>query len=252
MKKTMLAGLVITLFSMLLLNGCMLLHKNPPPKDLKQFKTIVVSRFATVEATSDMELRVPFDLGEKLSLKFKNDDIKFIYDQSDTLNPVGKELEKNNTSANDLFTDPKLAAQIGKALGADIIIVGLVEKPRFKLDDSDKQYTLMGRSTTMRYTLHRQSAIMDVKLQIIDTKSGELIWDGLVKGCTKYIKAFQAQTPERNPVAEEVIVAQLRDHIVTRVAHTLFPTDFVDRPYPELKEKPKVKLMDSGGVVQYK
>ena len=252
MKKAMLAWLLITFFSLLLLNGC---GKSMPPPDLNQFGTIAIARFATVEETADMEMRVPLDLGEKLKLRFKDSNIKWIYDQSDTLNPFEKKLNVNNISPNELFVDPKLAARIGKDLGADIVIIGLLEKPRLKTIDSDKQYTRPGTASmagSKIYTLLRQKASIKVKLQIIDTKSGELIWNDEVKGATKYIKAFQTQVPDKSPVSEEVVVAQLRDHLVARMAHALFSEDFEDPGYPELKIKPDIELMDASGKVQYK
>lgn len=252
MRKHMLAWLLVALISLLLLNGC---SKNPPPPDFNQFGAIAIAPFATTK-DNEMTMRFAIDLGEKLKLKFKDSaDIKWIYDQSETLNPIGKKLNENNASPNDIFTDPKLAARIGKALGADIIIIGFVEKPKLKLDDSDKQYIKAGGASmagSKRYTLWKQRANTDVKLKIVDTKSGGVIWNGKVKGYTKYIKAFQAQTPERNPVSDNIILAQLRDHIVVRIAHTLFPNDFRNREIPEIMQKPSITLMDSGGIVQYK
>jgi len=248
MKKTLLAWLLIVSFSLVLFNGC---SKNLPIPELNQYNSIAIAPFASVDETSDIATRFHYDLGEKFKLKFE--DINWIYDKSDTLNPIGQELKKNNASSNDLFTDPKLAAQIGKALGADIIIVGLVEKPKIRKKDSDKQYTKMGVASKVakRYTLLKQSAILSTKLQIIDTKSSKLIWKGNIKGSTKYIKAFQAQVPEKNPVEKKTILAQLRDHVVARIAHTLFPQKFADREYPELKMRPDIKLIDISGVIDY-
>lgn len=252
MKKHMLAWLLITFLSMLFLNGC---SRSIPPPPLKQFDTITIARFATVEETADMEMRIPLDLGTRLELKLKDSaKVKWVYDKSETLNPVEKKLNENNVSPSDIFTDPKLAARIGKDLGADIIVVGFIKKPKLRIDDSDKQYTRPGTASmagSKRYTLWEQYAIMDVQLKIVDTQLGKTIWNDEITGYTKYIKAFQAQTPERNPVPENVVIAQLRDHIVDRMAHALFPA-YPDRETPDLLMKPDVKLMDAGGVVQYK
>jgi len=251
MKRTIPVWLFITFDSLSLLNSC---GKNVPPPDLKQFGTIAIARFATAKENADMSMRIPLDLGSRLGLRLKKSNIKWIYDQSDTLNPVEKKLKENNVSPNDLFTDPKLAARIGKDLGADIIVVGFVEKPRLSKNDSDKQYDKVGTASmagSKRYTLLKQSATINVKLQVIDTKSGKIIWNGNVKGATKYIKAFQSQVPEKTPVPDNVIIAQLRDHVVDRIAHALLPS-YPDRRFPELLMKPDIELMDSSGKVKYK
>jgi hypothetical protein len=253
MKKYLPVLLLILILSIVLLNGCGIIGGNAPPPKIEEYQTIAIAPLATVEATADMSRRIALDLGTRLELRLKDTNTKLIYDQSETLNPIGKKLAENNATSNDLFTDPKLAARIGKDLVADIIIIGSVRKPTLKLNDSDKQYERMGTASmggSKRYTLWKQTATIDAKFKIVDTKSGQLIWNGSVKGATKYIKAFQAQTPERNPVPDNVVIANLRDHLVDRIAHALYPT-YPDRELPELLMKPDVELMDSGGNIVY-
>lgn len=253
MKKYLPVWLLITFVSVLLINGCSLITKSVPPPEIEEYQTIAIAPFATVEATTEMSERLALDLGTRLELKLKDSNIKWVYDKSETLNPVGEKLKENNATPNDIFTDPKLAARIGKELGADIIIIGHAKKPRLKLYDSDKQYERMGTASmggSKRYTLWKQTATIDTTLKIINTESGEVMWKDDIKGATKYIKAFQAQTPERNPVPDNVVIAQLRDHLVDRMAHALYP-EYPDRETPELKRKPDVELMDSTGEIVY-
>ena len=64
------------------------------PLDISGFQRIAVAPFSTEKDSAGMERRFPLDLSTQLSLVKK--DKEWIYDQSDTLNPVGTALAAQN------------------------------------------------------------------------------------------------------------------------------------------------------------
>ena len=246
MKLSICAALLV---SVALISGC---GGSVEPLDISDFQRIAVAPFSTEEESAGMERRFPLDLSTQLSLVEK--DKEWIYDQSDTLNPVGSQLAAQNLTPQDIFLDPALAAKVGKAAQADIIIVGHIKEPRLNEKyDSNPLYDMSaqaGISGTTKFVLVYQSATLKMQVKAIDTESGSVIWDnGEFTGYTKYIREFNTQDPARHTsrIEPDQLKADIRKHMLNQIGHQLAPDKITARPIPEILMKPERKLMRSGG-----
>ena len=246
MKLSVCATLLV---SVALISGC---GGKVEPLDLSDFQRIAIAPFSTEEESAGMERRFPLDLSTQLSLVEK--DKEWIYDQSDTLNPVGSELAAQNLTPQDIFLDPALAAKVGKAAQADIIIVGHIKEPRLNEKyDSNPLYDMSaqaGISGTTKFVLVYQSATLKIQVKAIETKSGSVIWDnGEFTGYTKYIREFNTQDPARHTsrIEPDQLKADIRKHMLNQIGHQLAPDKITARPIPEILMKPERKLVRSGG-----
>ena len=250
MKRWMKLSVCATLLvSVALISGC---GGKVEPLDLSDFQRIAIAPFSTEEESAGMERRFPLDLSTQLSLVEK--DKEWIYDQSDTLNPVGSELAAQNLTPQDIFLDSALAAKVGKAAQADIIIVGHIKEPRLNEKyDSNPLYDMSaqaGISGTTKFVLVYQSATLKIQVKAIETKSGSVIWDnGEFTGYTKYIREFNTQDPARHTsrIEPDQLKADIRKHMLNQIGHQLAPDKITARPIPEILMKPERKLVRSGG-----
>jgi hypothetical protein len=224
-----------------------------PPLDLSDYTKVAIAPFAAEEESANLSDALPYDIGTQLDLKFKKEgNVEWIYYQSEAIKPVDEKLSELQLSPEEIYLDPARATKVGEALGVDLIIVGHISDPRMeKKDDYTPYYDMSqqaGISGTTKYTLLIQSSTIDAGMKAIDVKTGNVVWnaEGL-KGYIKYIKAFQSGVPSRDEVSEEVIKADMRNHIVGRLLHVLFPSEFPDREIPEIMLKPELNLIRSGG-----
>jgi hypothetical protein len=214
---------------------------------------IAIAPFEFEEEAKDIK-RLTTDVGIMLSLVVKENE--WLFDESEKSRPVTDQMVKYKLSAKEIYETPALAAKIGTALGVKVIIVGCVSNPRIKHQYDDTQYydmSLKGSiegSVTTRYTIFKQWATIDVGLKAIDVQRETLVWtkDNL-KGYIKYIKSFQAQTPEsfKQPIDDKIVTADLLRHLTMRITHALYPDDFRDAEVPEILEKPEQDLVGAGG-----
>ena len=196
-------------------------------------------------------VRLVGDLGTSLSLAIENKE--WIYDQSEQLAPIGNAFESNKLTAEEVFVDPALAAKVGESVGADLIIVGKITKPKIQTKQDPNiyydtgSYSVSGFQT--RYVLQIQSAIEDVKMKLVIPETGEVAWQGNVKGYTKYCREFMQQDPAKDyaRVTEDQIKADMRAHLLKRIQTTLFPDRFPQMTIPEILAKPTRELLRSGG-----
>lgn len=250
MKRWMKLSVYATLLvSVALISGC---GGKVEPLDISNFERIAIAPFSTEKESAGMERRFPLDLSTQLSLVAK--DKEWIYDQSDTLNPVGSELTAQNLTPQDIFLDPALAAKVGKAAQADIIIVGHINNPKINEKyDSNPLYDMSaqaGISGTTKFVLVYQSATLKMEVKAVDTKSGSVIWDnGGFTGYTKYIREFNTQDPARHTsrIEPDQLKADIRKHMLNQIGHQLAPDKITARPIPEILMKPERKLVRSGG-----
>ena len=246
MKLSVCATLLV---SVALISGC---TKTVEPLDISDFQRIAIAPFSTEEDSAGMERRFPLDLSTQLTLVKK--DKEWIYDQSDTLSPIGSELAAQNLTPQDIFLDPALAAKVGKAAQADIIIVGHIKNP--KMDekyDSNPLYDMSaqaGISGTTKFVIVYQWATLNMHVKAVDTKSGSVIWDnGGFTGYTRYIREFNTQDPARHTSRIEPgqLKADIRRHMLNQIGHQLVPDKINARPVPEILTRPQRKLVRSGG-----
>ena len=250
MKRWMKLSICATLLvSVAFISGC---GGKVEPLDLNGFQRIAIAPFSTEEESAEMERRFPLDLSTRLSLVKK--DKEWIYDQSDALNPIGSQLAAQNLTPEDIFLDPALAAKIGKAANADIIIIGHIKNPKLSEKyDSNPLYDMSaqaGISGTTKFVLVYQSATLNMHVKAVDTKSGSVIWDnGGFLGYTRYIREFNTQDPARHTsrVAPDQLKADLRKHMINQIGYQLAPDKISARPIPEILMKPSRKLIRSGG-----
>lgn len=250
MKKwLMLSALAMTLLSIGFISGC---SKNVQPMSLDAYQRIAIAPFATEKEAADMERRFPLDLATRLSLVKK--DKEWIYDQSETLSPIGDQLNTQGLGPNDIFLDPALAAKVGQAVNADLIIVGHISNPKIeeKMDNAPvyDMSNQAGISGTTRFVLVYQWATINMHVKAIDTKTGNVVWDnGGFTGYTKYIREFQTQDPakETSRISKEQMLADLRKHMLSQIGHQLAPEQIAERPVPDILIKPDRPLVRAGG-----
>ena len=264
MKKSILLCLLLT--SVIgIIGGC---SKNVGllEPQLKSYYQIAVAPFLTDKTSQGMERRFAIDLATRLSLAQKEK--TWIYDQSDTLNPIDTALaelelssiEKAFTAASDKNSpDATLAAEVGKKVGADLILIGSIEK--LKIDeemDNRPAYDMSnqaGISGPTRFILVYQTALVDMHVIAVDVKSGDIVWNNKkLKGYTKYCREFQTQDPakEYSRVSEDQIKADLRKHMVARLGNQMLGDLIKGREIPEYLMKPTRRLTRSGGEVRLK
>lgn len=244
-----------TLFAMMLIGVLSSCGKKVDPISLTDsHQKIAISPFSTEDEVTNMSRRFSLDLGTQLDLVAK--DREWIYDQSDILNPISSVLEAQGLSAQHIFDDSALAAQIGREIGADVIFVGHIANPRIKdWIDNNFAYDMSnqaGISGTTKFVLVYQQATIKIHVKAIDTKSGNVIWDnhGFV-GYTKYVREFQSQDPAKEfiRVSEDQIRADLRKHMLSQIGNQLYPLKITARPIPDILMKPDRELKRAGGKI---
>lgn len=250
--KNFLVSSFLIMLSAIVLFGC-LVGSSVPPLNLFGYTKIAIAPFSTEKESAPMSDMLPYDMGVQLDLKFKKEGkIKWIYYQSEALQPVRDKLTELKLSPEEIYRDPARAAKVGEALGVDLILVGYVSNPRIeKKEDNTSYYDMSqsGQSTAAtKFTLLRQYATIDTSLKAIDVKTGGMVWNVEdMKGYIKYIKSFRSGVPSMDEVLENVIKADMRKHIAARLLHALYPEGFPDKEVPEFLMKPSEKLMQSGG-----
>ena len=215
---------------------------------------IAITSFIAGDKTGILGKRIPLNLATRLELALK--DVEWIYDQSDKVNPVAAKLQELGLTLEDIFADEALAAKVGKELKADLIIVGRIDNPKF----TDKDYSTLlkrqgrqaGISGTATYIRKRLSALVKTRIKVIDTKTGDLVFNDWVRDYLKYWYAFQTQ--QRRQIVfktEENMMADLGNHLPRRIAYVLYPTGLPEVKEGEILLKPEVKLLGNDGVIAF-
>jgi hypothetical protein len=228
----------------------------PPP--LKQATRIAVAPFITTPKGGNLGKRVPVNLATLFGTTFKNEgqEIEWIFDQSDKVNPVASKIQELGITLNDIYADPALAAKVGSALKADLIVVGRINDPKFKDRDYNtllkRQGRQVGISGSATYIRKLQTARVIVNLKVTDAKTGELVYNDAIGDYLKYWYAYQTQQRRQITFREPSdMMADLGNHLPRRIAYILYPTGM-----PEVKEgvvldKPDLELLGNQGVIQW-
>ena len=96
--------------------------------------------------------RVSVNLANRLKLILK--DNEWVSDQSQKVQPVTEKINELGLTLNDIYTDPTLAAKVGEALDANIIITGMVENPKLDRNDYNEHLMKQGRQTGISGTVY--------------------------------------------------------------------------------------------------
>ena len=236
-----------------LIAGCGASLNAPPP--LEQSTAVAVTPFLAEDKAASLGKWVPINLTTRLELALK--ETEWVYDQSEKVSPVASKLKELGLTLTDIFTDPALAAKVGQGLNVDLIIVGRIENPKFKRWNDTSVYRKQGSqggiSGTADYLRARQSALVKTQIKIVDTETGELIFDDNIVDFLKYWHAFQVEN--RGMVgykSEKEMMADLGNHLPRRIAYALFPTGMPIVKEGEVVMKPEnLILLGSGGEVTW-
>ena len=228
----------------------------PPPLD--EAKRVAVTRFyAEADAAEEVNKlggRISVNLADRLSLIFK--DAEWVYDISNKVKPVNDEMTKLGLTLAQVYADPALAAKLGQALGADMIIVGMVEKPSLTRQDYDQHLMKQGRqggiSGTSTYIRTRLTAIGRTRVKVVNTSSGEIIFNNRIRSYLKYWYAYQTQQSEQQIYKSDVDrLADLGKYLPLRIAYVLHPTGLRLEPEEQILLKPDIELKGTGGIVEF-
>ena len=228
----------------------------PPP--IKEAKRIVITPLYAeadeADEVSKLGGRISVNLATRLEIIFK--EAEWVYDLSSKVKPVDDKLTELGLTLAQVYEDPALAAKLGQALEADMVIVGMVEKPSLTRRDYDRHLMKQGRqggiSGTSTYIRTRLTAIGRTRVKVIDTNSSEIIFNNRIRSYLKYWYAYQTQMSEQQiyKTAEERL-ADLGKYLPLRIAYSLHPTGLKLEPEEQILLKPDIELKGTGGIVEF-
>ncbi len=228
----------------------------PPP--INEAKRIVITSFHAeenaAEEVSKLGGRISVNLATRFELIFK--EAEWIYDLSKKVKPVDDKLTELGLTLTQVYEDPALAAKLGQALEADMVIVGMVEKPNLTRSDYNQHLMKQGRqggiSGTSTYIRTRLTAIGKTRVKVIDTKTSELTYNNRIGSYLKYWYAYQTQMSEQQIFkSDEERLADLGKYLPLRIAYVLHPTGLKLEEEEQILLKPEVVLKGTGGIVEF-
>ncbi len=225
------------------------------PPSFNEAKRIVVTNFlAEGENAQALGKRVSVNLATRLKLILK--DNEWISDQAQKVQPVTEKINELGLTLNDIYTDPTLAAKVGEALNANIIITGMVENPKLDRNDYNEHLMKQGRQTgisgTSTFIRTRQSAVGKVRIKAIDVATGEILYNNKITSYLKYWYAYQTQQSGQIIFKENIeMLADLGNHLPVRITYMLYPTGLKKEPEEKVLLKPEIKLIGTGGEVKF-
>ena len=264
MKKALMVSvpfqLLLILTGLVMVAGCSKAiegEKITTPPPLEQSQGIAIAPFIA-DMAEKLGRWVPVGVAENFDLKFKNADknIQFIYDQSKSVNPVASKLEEMGVTLNHMFEDTALAAKVGRELNVDLIVVGKLNEPSYSRKDYNTLLQRLGRQAgiagSTKFVRTRLSAHMRAWIKVIDTKSGQLIFNNSIRGYIKYWYAYQ--TEQRGQVTfltDSEMQADLGKHLSRRIVHALDPIGMPEIREGEVLRTPPVTLKGNQGIIQW-
>ena len=227
----------------------------PPISDAKRIA--IVPFFAETGAPEDVSKlggRISVNLATRLELIFK--EAEWVYDISNKVKPVADKLMALGLTLEQIYADPALAAKLGQALETDMVIIGMVEKPKLTRQDYDQHLMKQGRqggiSGTSTYIRTRLTAIGRTRVKVIDANSSEIIFNNRIRSYLKYWYAYQTQMSEQQIFKSDMDrLADLGKHLPLRIAYILHPTGLKLEPEERILLKPDIVLKGTGGVVEF-
>ena len=228
---------------------------NTPPS-FSDAKKIAITPFLAegVEAQA-LGKRISVNLGNRIKLILK--DSVWVFDESAKVQPIGEKINELGLTLNDVYADSALAAKVGQALDADIIITGKIENPRLNRRDYNEHLMRQGRQTgisgTSTYIRTLQAAVGKVRVKAIDVQSGNMLYNNQILSHLKYWFAYQTQASGQIIFKEPVdMLADLGNHLPRRIAYMLYPSGIAKEPEDKVLVKPDIVLKGTGGIVEFK
>ena len=228
----------------------------PPP--ISEAKRIaVVPFFAETGAEEDVGKlagRVGVNLAVRMEVLFK--EAEWVYDISNKIKPVDDKLTELGLTVEQVYADPALAAKLGDALEADMIIIGRVEEPRITHQDYNQLLMKQGRqggiSGTSTYIRTRLTARGLTRVKVIDPGSSKIIFNNRIGSYLKYWYAYQTQQSEQQIFKSRTDrLADLGKYLPLRIAYLLHPTGLKLEPEEQILLKPDMVLKGTGGIVEF-
>ena len=228
----------------------------PPP--ISEAKRVVITPLyaeaGAAENVSKLGSRISVNLAVRLELILK--EAEWIYDLSDQVKPVDDKLNELGLKLTQVYEDPALAAKLGEGLEADLVIVGMVEKPSLDQQDYNQHLMKQGRqggiSGTSTYIRTRLTAIGRTRVKVVNVKSGELVYNNHIRSYLKYWYAYQTQMSEMQIFkTEEERFADLGKYLPLRIAYMLHPTGLRSEAEEQILLKPDILLKGTGGIVKF-
>ena len=225
----------------------------PPP--ISEAKRIAVTPFfAESEEINKLGSRMSVNLATRLELIFK--EAEWVYDISSKVKPVNDKLGELGLTLNQIYADPALAAKLGQGLDTDMIIIGMVEEPKLTRKDYDQHLMKQGRqggiSGTSTYIRTRLTAIGRIRVKVVDSNSGELIFSNRIRSYLKYWYAYQTQASEQQTFKSDIDrLADLGKYLPLRIAYVLHPTGLREETEEQILLKPDIILKGTGGIVDF-
>lgn len=225
------------------------------PPDIGGAKRIALAPFfAETEEVNQLGRRISVNLADRLKLTFK--EAEWVYDISKKVQPVRDKLTELGLTLDQVYADPALAAKLGQALNADLLIIGKVEKPKLGQQDYNQLLMKQGRqggiSGTSTYIRTRLTALGKARVKVVDTASGELEFNKNIQSYLKYWYAYQTQQSEQQIFkSSEDRLADLGKTLSLRIAYVLHPTGFRSEDEEKILLKPDMVLKGTGGIVEF-
>ena len=217
-------------------------------------RIVVISFIAEDEEAQELSRRVSGNLAERFRLIMK--DKEWVFDISEKVRPVGEKIEELGLTPNDVYADPALAAKVGQALDADIIITGMVSKPKLERKDYNQLLMRQGRQTgisgTSTYITTRQRSTIKTRVKVIDVATSNLLYSNRIRLSLKYWFAYQTQASGQVVFKEPVeMLADLGNHLPRRILYILYPSDLQKEPEDKVLLKPDIVLKGTGGIMEF-
>jgi len=196
-----------------------------PVPPLSGYSKVVIAPFEIKKPTgqyTELPTMLTYGAGTKLGIRFK--DKGWDFDQSRDMKPITSKMKELGISQNGLFQNTEEAVKIGKAFGADLVILGMATEPKYSIERSGKiseDKSKASRIGTRYYTVY-QKALLRVNVKIVEVNSSKVIWAGDILGYKTYETKYLTGVTEKTQ-REETMYADIRKTWVDNFVAKLYP-----------------------------
>ena len=148
--------------------------KELPPPDLSTSSKLAVAPFLS-EFNAEFGMLTARDLGNRFQLYYggQKEGYEVIFDQSDALQPITQAMMALELTMEELFANPALAGKVAENLGADMLLVGRIGKPRLTIKEDTTPVYDMSQAGGLsiadtKYFITWQAATVKVWLKMVN------------------------------------------------------------------------------------